>query len=99
MAYKLVLTLRAEAHLEDIIKWYSHENDDLTKRFIKELDLKFSLLELNPLFFQKIHKDFRSATTGKFPYKIIYKIHKLNVVVVAIVHHKRHPKVWVKSTK
>ena len=99
MAYRLLLSSKAESHLSEIIEWYSEENADLSNRFLLALETKFSIIETNPHFFQKFHKDYRSVNTDKFPYRIVYKIHKSQIVVIAIAHHKRHPKVWIRKAK
>jgi toxin ParE1/3/4 len=96
MAYNLVLSFAAENDLEKIIKWYGKENTDLIKKFVKEFEEKLQIIILNPFLFQEFYKDYRKANTGKFPYKMVYRISNESIVIIAIVHNKRHSKVWKK---
>ena len=98
MEYNLVLTPFSENDLEAIIEWYGKQNIDLSKEFILILDKTMQAIIENPFLFQEVYKSYRSANSGKVPYKIIYRIVENNIIVIAITHHKRNPKVW-KSRK
>ena len=94
MTYNLIVSLPAETDIEEIIEWYGKENKDLSKEFVRILEQTFEQITDNPFLFQQVFKDYRKVNTAKFPYKIIYRISENEVIVLAVIHHKRNPEVW-----
>ena len=43
-----------------------------------------------------LHKNVRRILTRRFPYKVFFFIEADQVEVIAVVHAKRHPRVWQK---
>ena len=56
------------------------------QEFIAELDKVFQQILNNPFLFQEVYKDFRKVNTGKFPYKIIYRIASTSIIIISVVH-------------
>lgn len=94
MEYNLIFTPFAEKDIEEIVEWYGKQNIDLSKRFIKTLDKTVKNINENPFLFQEVYKTYRCANSGKFPYKIVYRIVEKNILIISITHHKRNPNVW-----
>jgi toxin ParE1/3/4 len=40
-------------------------------------------------------RGFRRVAVGRFPYQIIYRFLGETVLVIAVVHERRHPRVWL----
>lgn len=91
MAYKIELLPEAETDIDDIYSWYNTINPKLAKRFLESTEEVLSLIQSHPLLFQKIKRNYRKSNLKTFPYKIVYRIKENIVVVIAVVHHKRHP--------
>jgi len=98
MTYRIILASTAEKDIEEIIEWYGKENNDISRKFIHELEEQLQIIALNPFLFQEVYKNYRKANTGKFPYKIVYRIEDESILVAAIFHNKREPKIWQKRT-
>ena len=94
MTFNLVVSLPAETDIEEIIEWYGKENKDLSREFVKTLEQTFEQIIANPFLFQQVFEDYRKVNTGKFPYKIIYRVSENKVIVLAVIHHKRNPEIW-----
>lgn len=94
MRYNLTFTLFAEKDIEEIIEWYGKQNIDLSRKFIISLDKTVQSVTKNPFLFQEVYKNYRCINCDKFPYKIIYRTIENNIIVTAITHHKRNPKIW-----
>lgn len=73
--------------------WYENKQEDLGERFLKEVRLKIDAIAQYPEVYSSKGKiGFRVAKVPYFPYIIIYKLYKLEeVVLVTAVHHaKKH---------
>jgi plasmid stabilization system protein ParE len=42
----------------------------------------------------KVYQDVRRALVRRFPYSIYYRFRADRIVVLAVFHNKRDPKVW-----
>ncbi|MBC7651075.1 MAG: hypothetical protein H7101_04935 [Deinococcales bacterium] len=53
---------------------------------------------INPFYASIIEDDARSASLKRFPYAVIYRIdaERLQIRVIAIIHHHRHPN-WISN--
>jgi hypothetical protein len=94
MPVKLIITPFAEIDLLDIKSWYSSKEYGLFEKFISEFDFIIHLIYSNPEKFPIVYKKYRKAVLKQFPYKIIYSFDEQSVRILAIIHHKRHPKIW-----
>ncbi len=94
MTYKISFRKFAIKDVEDIIEWYGRIDTKLSADFLKELNASIYLIKKNPLQYSFFYKDYLKANTIRFPYKIIYKVNEDEIVILAIVHHKRYHRVW-----
>lgn len=77
---------------KEAYNWYEEQRQGLGEEFIKELDNCFDKLQSHPEYFGKIKKNFRQMSLKRFPYVIVFEIIKKEVVVFAVFHTKRNPK-------
>ena len=96
MAYRLDIQPEAQNDIDEIFSWYEGKHISLSYRFIDELTDHFGIILQNPYQSQDLAQGVRKLSLKKFPYKIIYKIYGSDVVVIAIIHHKRRPGLWRK---
>ena len=92
MAYKLIVSPRAQKEIENAIDFYTWNSSSAPKRFIEHLGTTYIALESNP-FFEIVYKNIRAVKIKKFPYSIYFVINeKQNTVkIIACFHHKRNP--------
>jgi len=96
MAYTVDFTVAAEADLDKIIEWYNQFDVALANDFLKRMNTVIQDIAKNPLLTQKIYKSYRKSNISRFPYKLIYRVEKQAIIIIAITHHKRNA-YWKKS--
>lgn len=96
---KLILSPFAELDFYAIKEWYTLQSEPALKVFEHELEKTFGLIATNPYQFPVIKKNYRKTILKRFPYSIYFAIYNEQVIVLAIVHQKRHPRVWKKRIK
>lgn len=73
--------------------WYEHRRKGLGKKFISIIEMKISEICEHPYAHpKKKTKYHREAIVSMFPFKIIYAIHRKEIVIQAVFHTKRNPK-------
>lgn len=94
MSYQLVVRKRAENHLLLAYDWYETQRKNLGSEFLEAIEITLLLIQKNPLLFQLRHKNIRCALAPRFPFGIFYFTDKNKIVVVAVFHLSRNPKLW-----
>jgi plasmid stabilization system protein ParE len=90
----VVLTPEAEADYEDAYNWYDARNPVNADRFEARVQDVYDRISANPLLHQKVFGDVRRAVVAKFPYAVLYIPEAARVVVIAVFHTSRDPRVW-----
>jgi plasmid stabilization system protein ParE len=94
MASVLIVRPLAEADLDDAAHWYEAEHAGLTARFLDDVDRTFTRITESPLQFPLVAKDVRRALLHTFPYAVYFRSSNEALVVLAVLHLGRSPKVW-----
>jgi toxin ParE1/3/4 len=89
-----VFTPDAEADVEEAFEWYEAQRPGLGAAFRRALDVAVAAVENQPEGYAVIHRTTRRVLLPRFPYGLYYRVLQQNVVVVACIHGKRHPKTW-----
>jgi len=92
MAYKLIVSPRAQKEIENAIDYYALYSSNAPQSFINLLKDAYLALESNP-FFGLVYNDIRALKINKFPYSLYFVINetKNTVKIVTCFHHKRNP--------
>ena len=77
---------------KEAYNWYEEQKEGLGEEFLKELDSRYDKLQSHPEYFGKIKNNFRQILLKRFPYAVVFEIMKNEVVVFAVFHTKRNPK-------
>ena|SRR5687768_2956808 len=94
MARRFIVRPLAEADLEDAARWYEAESAGLTDRFLTDVDSTFVRIRERPLQFPTVASDVRRALLHTFPYAVYFRASDESVIVLAVLHLRRNPKVW-----
>ena len=94
MGYSVLFLPEAEIDLDEVMGWYKQFDSRLTNDFLIKLDSAIQEIQNHPFHFQKIFKNYRKLNLTRFPFKIIYRVEKQSIIVVAIGHHKRRANYW-----
>ena len=77
---------------KDAYDWYEQQKNGLGELFLKELDENYGKLQSYPTAYSKRTGKYRQLILKKFPYIIVFKIIKTEVLVYAVFHTSRNPK-------
>ena len=94
MARRLIIRPLAEADIDSAAQWYESERPGLAARFVADLHRTFTRLGERPLQFPAIADDVRRALLHTFPYAVYFRASDDVLIVLAVLHLRRHPKMW-----
>jgi plasmid stabilization system protein ParE len=92
----LIVRPEAEADLAASRLWYEEQHEGLGARFIAEVDATFRRIEANPMAFSLVRGKLRRALVRRFPFGVFYALTERYIVVVAVLHAARDPRLWGK---
>ena len=84
----------AAADLEEAALWYEAQRPGLGREFLDAAEAAVKQVMATPRGFAVAYKDRRRVLLARFPYSIVYRLIDDDVVVIAVVHAKRNPRVW-----
>jgi plasmid stabilization system protein ParE len=83
----------------DAVSWYEKRTTGLGQEFVHSLDICLSNIERYPKLYPEIYRNARRALLRKFPYALYYILQEETIIVVAVLHTSRHPKLLEKRMK
>lgn len=92
---KVRITSPAEAEFADAAAYYEIAEDGLAEKFINSINAALSKIKKHPAIGKPRRTNIRSIATHKFPYNIVYEVHKNEILIHAIAHQSRLPDYWV----
>lgn len=96
MEYKLIVLDAALNDLDIAAEWYHEIYPKLSKDLISIFKQTLIEIQDKPQLSQSLNSGYRKINLRRFPYKVIFRIEKENIIVVALAHHKRKPDYWKK---
>ncbi|HEX4589867.1 MAG TPA: type II toxin-antitoxin system RelE/ParE family toxin [Gemmataceae bacterium] len=92
----LPLTVRRAARLEyDLaVDWYEQRRPGLGADFIRRIKDQLDGIVAAPLAHAIVHRDIRRAVVEQFPYVVYYRVLTTKIVVTAVFHSSRDPRIW-----
>jgi plasmid stabilization system protein ParE len=94
MPRRFIVRPLAEADLENAAHWYGEERARLAERFLRDVDQTFARVRERPLQFPTVSGDVRRALLHTFPYAVYFRASEDSIVVLAVLHLRRDPRVW-----
>ena len=88
-----------EAAIEDLIETQGSYDalrfglgSEFSRAVTDRMDVLLEFPETGSIF---SGRDVRHVAVGRFPYQIIYRFSGETALVIAVVHERRHPRVWL----
>jgi toxin ParE1/3/4 len=94
MILPVVLRRSARDEFDAAIDWYERQCPGLGSDFAEQVQAIFDRISATPEAHAKVYHDVRRALVRRFPYSIYYRFRADRIVVLAVFHNKRDPKVW-----
>ena len=91
---RLVVTSAAATDLTAAHDWYEDQSAGLGAEFLRAVDAVFAAAQRAPATFPTVHGRTRRALLRRVPYGVFFVEADDEVVVLAVVHGRRHPRVW-----
>ncbi|MDR3693912.1 type II toxin-antitoxin system RelE/ParE family toxin [Mucilaginibacter sp.] len=93
MAYRIIVSPRAQKEMENAIEYYALYSVDAPLNFVTILKHTYDILEKDP-FLRIRYKNIRAIKIKRFPYLLYFVINETNntVRVLSCFHSKRNPK-------
>lgn len=85
----------ARAEMLEAAQYYELCRAGLGEQFLDAIDRAIVDVEQFPRRWPVIAQKVRRRLVGRFPYGVLYRIGRTEIVVVAIMHLSRHPRYWV----
>jgi plasmid stabilization system protein ParE len=84
----------AQAELDEAIDFYEARREGLGREFAAEVKRTIERIVDSPRGWPKSSKHTRRCLTKRFPYGIIYQVHRGEIRIVAVTHLHRRPGYW-----
>ena len=95
MNYTTRLLLPAEQEMYAAARYYELQAPGLGQDFLNKVDNALQDLVRSPERWPVVQEDIRRRLIRRFPYSLIYRIDHNEVVILAVMHQKRHPSYWL----
>jgi toxin ParE1/3/4 len=93
MINHLIIRPEAEHDISEAYSWYNDRFDGLGTDFLNCINEAFNSILCKPKSYSTVYKEVRRALIQRFPYAVYYIHEETNVVVLAVFHFKRNPKI------
>jgi len=84
----------AQTEFEDAALWYETKRAGLGVDFVTEVQLVLDKIAHQPTRYPLAFADIREAPVSRFPYCVYYRAKPNRIVILAIFHSARDPRVW-----
>ena len=95
MNYKTRLLLPAEQEMFAAARYYELQAPGLGQDFLNKVEMALQDLVCSPERWPIVQDAIRRRLIRRFPYSLIYRIGRNEVVILAVMHQKRHPSYWL----
>lgn len=99
MIYTLRLLQPAEQELFDAACYYESRSTGLGRDFLDLVEISLQELVHTPERWPIVEDGIRRRLIKRFPYSLLYRIEMAEVVILAVMHQKRHPSYWLPRRK
>ncbi len=85
----------AEQEMFDAARYYELQAPGLGQDFLDKVELALQDLVVSSERWPIVQDDIRRRLIRRFPYSLLYKIDQDAVVILAVMHQRRHPSYWL----
>jgi plasmid stabilization system protein ParE len=93
---RIVFGDEAKADALAAFNFYEGRSVGLGERFRDHVDFALSRIQTNPEEAPVIYRNVRRKLVQRFPYAVLYRLYPGVVYVVAVMHAKQDPAMWMR---
>lgn len=90
----LRLTREADAHIRAAFDWYLGQSPEAAERFLEAMDAAFEGIVRSPAHSPIVRARVRRSLLRGFPYAVYFEERAEEILVLAVFHGRRDPKLW-----
>ncbi len=90
----VIVCSAAEVDFTESLTWYAERSVDAATDFDEEFDRALAQIAADPELFPLCDAQHRYFLLRRFPFRIIYRIVRNDIVVIAVAHGSRSPDYW-----
>jgi plasmid stabilization system protein ParE len=94
MSLPVVLLPVAKEEFDDAVTWYDRQRSGLGLELLQCVNEALDRISNFPEMHQVVFLDVRRGKVRRFPYSVFYYVESDRIVVLAVFHSKRDPKIW-----
>ncbi len=84
----------AKNELTDAVSYYNEQSEGLGFEFVLEVKRTISRIIEYPNAWIKLSANTRRCRINRFPYGIVYQVREEMVLIIAVMHLRRHTDKW-----
>ena len=88
----------ARRDFDESFDWYAERSLSAALGFVDSVDAALSTISADSERFQAVDNVHRACPIKRFPFRIVYRVARDRIVVVAVAHAKRRPGFWRKRS-
>lgn len=92
------LLLPAEDEMLEAAFYYERQSKGLGEDFLRKVHSAIEEIAQHPTRWPKVRGDIRRRIVHRFPYAVLYEDLPQEIVVIAVMHLRRHPAYWIDRT-
>lgn len=91
-----IVRLEAELDVAQAALWYEAERSGLGGEYVREVDALFARIAESSEQFPEIGEGVRRGLLWRFPYGVYFVTETDPPTILAVLHHRRHPRTWMR---
>ena len=86
----------AERELLDAAGWYEAQATNLGRAFLDAVEAAERAIVVSPKAGSCVKGSVRRRLVVRFPYALLYRETRIELLILAVMHLRRHPSYWTK---
>lgn len=93
MTRQVIVRPEAAGDIEDAYSWYERARTGLGDEFLAAVRAGLDLATEHPEQLPVVHRHTRRVLLRRFPYSLLYRVEPSAILLVAVFHAKRDPRI------